>query len=126
MEQRIRDGEFDNKLAYLDDRGAYRYEDQRLRVVFAEEALKNVGLENYPLKDKVFEKAWSDGHSSGYMHVYYELVELAEMIAPTSSLFAAVVNVLTVEEDEIADANYNLLHTAIDIGLVKEEDCNFG
>ena len=127
MEKRIRDGELDNKLPYSrETREAHRTETHLLEALFKAEALKAVGLENYPLRDKVADKAWSDGHSSGYMEVYHQLVELAEMIAPTSSLFKAVINVLTVEEENLAEANGILLEEAIGLGLVTEEECNFG
>lgn len=41
------------------------------------------GLNNLNVSDKVknntFSKAWCDGHSSGYVEVYYHLLELVEM-----------------------------------------------
>jgi hypothetical protein len=38
-------------------------------------------LESVPEKsrDKVYSKAWSDGHSSGFYQVYQELVELVDL-----------------------------------------------
>jgi len=44
--------------------------------------IKNeAGLNNIPdqYRNKVFSKAWSDGHSSGYYEVYQELCELVEI-----------------------------------------------
>lgn len=39
------------------------------------------GLNNIPeqYRNKVFSKAWSDGHSSGYYEVYQELCELVKI-----------------------------------------------
>ena len=39
------------------------------------------GLDSVPAKakDKVWEKAWSDGHSSGYYEVYIHLQELVKL-----------------------------------------------
>lgn len=44
--------------------------------------IKNeAGLNNIPeqYRNKVFSKAWSDGHSDGYYEVYQELCELVEI-----------------------------------------------
>ena len=42
------------------------------------------GLDKLPLsetvKNKIYDKAWEDGHSSGFIQVYYELVELVDML----------------------------------------------
>lgn len=41
------------------------------------------GLNNLPVsknvKDKTWQKAWSDGHSGGHVEVFYHLCELVEM-----------------------------------------------
>lgn len=39
------------------------------------------GLNDIPEKyrDKVYDRAWEDGHSDGYLQVYYELVDLVEI-----------------------------------------------
>ena len=47
-----------------------------------EELIKDeAGLDSVPEKsrDKVYSKAWSDGHSSGFYSVYQELVELVDL-----------------------------------------------
>lgn len=81
MEDRITAGEFENKVPFSKEtRVAYREENRRLEQLFREESLKSVGLEDYKLKDRVFDKAWSDGHSSGYMEVYFHLIELSHLI----------------------------------------------
>jgi len=81
FEDRINAGEFANNVPYSKEtREAYREEERRVTQLFREEALKDVGLDDYKLKDRVFGKAWSDGHSSGYMEVYFHLVELAHLI----------------------------------------------
>lgn len=42
------------------------------------------GLNHLRVSDKVkinmWKKAWDDGHSSGYVQIYYELCELVEML----------------------------------------------
>lgn len=78
---RINSGEFENNVPYSKNtREAYRAEESRVTQLFREEAIKDVGLEDYKLKDRVFDKAWSDGHSSGYVEVYWQLVELVPLV----------------------------------------------
>lgn len=78
---RINGGAYENNVPYSKDtREAYRIEERRLTQLFREESLKDVGLEDYKLKDRVFDKAWSDGHATGYESVYWELVDLARLI----------------------------------------------
>ena len=42
------------------------------------------GLNELPvsekIKEKIYEKAWEDGHADGFINVYYELVELVDML----------------------------------------------
>lgn len=42
------------------------------------------GLNELPvsekIKAKIYDKAWADGHSSGFMEVYYKLVALVNML----------------------------------------------
>ena len=42
---------------------------------------KTSGLTNVPEKsrDKVWRKAWEEGHSSGYLEVYYKLLDLVDL-----------------------------------------------
>lgn len=81
FEDRILGNEFTNKMTLTEHtREVCRAEDARLYNLFRDAALKEVGLENYKLKNRVFDKAWSDGHASGHMEVYHHLIELAELI----------------------------------------------
>lgn len=49
--------------------------------VFIEYMKEVAGLDTIPeqYRKKVWDKAWSDGHSSGYSEVYYHLVELIDI-----------------------------------------------
>lgn len=78
---RINAGEFENNVPFSKDtREAYRAEERRVTQLFREEAIKDVGLDDYKLKDRVFDKAWSDGHSYGYTEVYWHLVDLVRLV----------------------------------------------
>ena len=65
--------EWDEKLQ------AYNKETNRLMAEFKHDALDDVGLLNHPKADKIYAKAWEDGHASGLYSVYQELCELAEL-----------------------------------------------
>lgn len=85
MIERIRAGEFENKVPYpsggsTKDREVYRKGNREAEQLFKEAALEEVGLSDHPKADKVFEKAWRDGHSSGYAEVFGELQELSELM----------------------------------------------
>lgn len=49
-------------------------------VEFKRLAISYVGLQNHPKADKVFAKAWDEGHSSGYMEVLNYLEDLADLV----------------------------------------------
>ena len=46
---------------------------------FKHDALDDVGLLGHPKADKIYNKAWEDGHASGLHEVYQELCDLAEL-----------------------------------------------
>lgn len=49
---------------------------------FKEDLFADLGISDHPLRDKLFSKAWDDGHSSGYSEVYncaLNLVDLFEL-----------------------------------------------
>jgi len=57
----------------------FNAETRRLEDQFKHDALDDVGLLNHPKADKIYSKAWEDGHSSGLYSVYQELCDLAEL-----------------------------------------------
>jgi len=64
---------------YQESMKEYRAETHRLMDKFRHDALDDVGLLNHPKADKIYSKAWEDGHSSGLYSVYQELCDLAEL-----------------------------------------------
>ena len=87
---RIRAGEFDNKLDYPRSitggdiaaaRRAYDAESRALYDLFKSELLKDLGLDGHPKAEKVFSMAWDDGHSSGsYEDVYNYAGDYAKLV----------------------------------------------
>lgn len=62
-----------------EQRDLYAREEQRLVALFKDDLEKAHGVAGHPKADKLFEMAWSDGHSEGVQQVanrYSELVEL--------------------------------------------------
>lgn len=59
---------------------AFRVENRRLEAEFKADALEYVGLTNHRLAEKVWDKAWSDGHAYGYREVLNELEALADIV----------------------------------------------
>lgn len=47
---------------------------------FKSDCLLATGLKDHPRADQAWDKAWADGHGYGLMDIYYELVELAELL----------------------------------------------
>lgn len=98
LEERIQAGEFENKLsfpeapdrqsakrkdirdAYLEKNRAYRAESRRLEELFICEAIRACGLENHKNGRKAADRAWEEGHSSGYLEVLSELEDYAELM----------------------------------------------
>ena len=61
-------------------RDAYRVEDNRLFELFKADALEEAGLAGHKNADKLFAKAWEDGHASGHYAVFNHLCDLAELV----------------------------------------------
>lgn len=86
IHQKVINGDYDNKLAYAPKKEnevtwqSYRTEEGRLYNQFKADALESVGLTDHPQSEKVWRKAWEDGHSSGYYEVLIQLEELAGMV----------------------------------------------
>ena len=58
----------------------HRNEGYRLRKLFKEDAFKELGIADHPKREKVYELAWEDYHSSGYSEVFYQMEQLAKLI----------------------------------------------
>lgn len=86
IHQKVINGTYDNKLIYASKKAdevtwqAYKDESDRLYNQFKADALESVGLTNHPQSEKVWHKAWEDGHSSGYYEVLIKLEELTEIV----------------------------------------------
>jgi hypothetical protein len=48
---------------------AYRLHEQTLRELFKADLFRELGIEENPKREKLFAKAWEDGHSSGLAEV---------------------------------------------------------
>ncbi len=85
IHEKIKSGYFKNKLPYATHKAdkvvntAYNAEERRLDALFKKEALAEVGLGKHPKKDKIYAKAWEDGHSSGYYEVWACLQGLVDL-----------------------------------------------
>lgn len=58
---------------YLDERVA-------LHIEFKKDLYEDLGIEDNPKKEKLFEKAWELGHSGGYSEVYNYACDLVDLI----------------------------------------------
>ena len=70
----------ERKVAKRRVRDAYHDEKNREYIRFKLDALAELGLDGHPKADKLFERAWEEGHSFGYSEVWIHLVELADLI----------------------------------------------
>ena len=61
-------------------RQAYNAEAARLHQKFRDDLFVDLGITMHPLRDKLFAKAWEDGHSSGYSEVYNCALGLMDLI----------------------------------------------
>lgn len=68
------------RQAVIRARNAHRDEEYRLREVFKTDSLTEVGLINHKNADKIWDKAWSEGHAEGLQRVLEELEELADLV----------------------------------------------
>lgn len=64
---------------YQEKLKAYKAHTFELEDQFKRDALDDVGLLNHPKADKIYAKAWEDGHASGLNSVYNALVDLAPL-----------------------------------------------
>ena len=74
-----------SRSMYLDDIRTYREDQNRLYGEFKADCWfcieyelgKKLAVNQF---DAIFNKAWSDGHSSGYLEIFYKLRELFDVI----------------------------------------------
>jgi len=95
IQERIQNGEFENKIPYpprqmkgtiefferTQKMHLYNQGEREARERFKEALEKEYGTTSYPKKDKIWDKAWGDGHSEGLERVadiYEELVDLIQ------------------------------------------------
>jgi hypothetical protein len=69
-----------NLTAYTQARSAHFEKTRELEELFKRDALREAGLERHPKKDKIFEKAWDDGHAHGLQEVMANLEQLADLV----------------------------------------------
>jgi hypothetical protein len=87
MHERIRSGEFmvnfrfKSKAIDPEAFGRYRRELDEKKAAFKAAALEDVGLTGKPYADKLFARAWEQGHAFGYAEVYDALIDIAEFFA---------------------------------------------
>ncbi len=67
------------KDEYIEAMRVYHQEGNRVLELFKADSLAEVGLASYPKAEKVWKKAWDDGHSQ-LQDVLLELEDLAELI----------------------------------------------
>ena len=69
-----------DKVAYNDARSQYGIEVQIVNESFREGLAKEYGLVGNPKEKKVWELAWSEGHSSGYSTVEQYYDQFSELV----------------------------------------------
>jgi hypothetical protein len=65
---------------YKTDKTRYREIEQKLAATFKADALEVAGLTGHPKADKVYSKAWENGHAYGYSEVLIHLLDLSELV----------------------------------------------
>ena len=72
---------YENKFKYnRASRDEYHAEDARLKELFKADMEKEEGVADNPKRDRLFEIAWDEGHSSGYEEVWNHYTTLVELI----------------------------------------------
>ena|SRR5579863_2654525 len=78
--QKANRGDYVPKLDYKENKEAYRLEQQRLNAQFKTDLELEHGVTDNPKRDKLFDIAWSQGHSAGWSEVALHYDELVELI----------------------------------------------
>ena len=61
-------------------RDEYGAEESWIYEEFKRDLFEELGIENHPKRQLLFEKAWERGHSSGYSEVYNVALDLVDLI----------------------------------------------
>jgi len=80
LKQKVEDLREERKSILTDMRVAYNTESQELVRKFRVALEVSYELQNHPNRDKIWRKAWDDGHSGGYGEVLNEYDELAQLL----------------------------------------------
>lgn len=75
---RYKDVETEKK--FIEARRAYREETARLENKLKEDLFKEAGITDNTKAEKLWEKAWGNGHSAGYSEIYTSFYDLLELI----------------------------------------------
>lgn len=59
----------------------YREEDRRLKELFKSYLFLELGIQDHPKREKLFELAWDHGHSAGYVEVYGYATDFMELLS---------------------------------------------
>jgi hypothetical protein len=75
-----RETDIDNE-ALKAARRKYNEETGRLTAQFRLDLFEDLGISDHPMRDKLYSKAWEDGHSAGLSEVYNVASDLVDLIA---------------------------------------------
>ena len=73
-----------NDAGFRAAREVYSAKEMEIYAQFKQDLFEDLGITHHPLREKLFSKAWEDGHSAGYQEVHIcaeNLVELIEIPA---------------------------------------------
>lgn len=89
VQQRIREGVYENKLGPANARNseeshrqrmAWRAEESRLLDLLRADLEEEFYMATHNKRQKLWDKAWEHGHSDGFAQVYYHYEDLHELI----------------------------------------------
>ena len=69
-----------DEVALKKAREAYGAEQQRIVAEFKRDLFADLGIENHPMREKLYSKAWDDGHSGGFAEIYNCACDLVDLI----------------------------------------------
>jgi hypothetical protein len=80
FEAKLRNGFYETKLEYKDDKEAWNTDQARLHELFEKDMFHRHEVTNNLKKDKCYQIAWELGHSYGYQEVAGYFSQLVELI----------------------------------------------
>ena len=69
-----------DEVSYRADYVAYHREKERLLNEFKEDVFEELGIQDHPKREVLFNKAWSNSARDGYYQVYLEAESLVELL----------------------------------------------